>query len=90
VSHARKIDHQTAVSQSTSGPIVSTAAHGQREVVFASNMHCRLHVFHGLAERKHGRLMIDCAVPDLPNSGVGVLASHYDVPRHDRAKIVGH
>jgi hypothetical protein len=53
-------------------------------------MYCRLHVFHGLAARKHGRLMIDRTVPDLPNSSVGVLASNYDLPLHDRTKIVGH
>jgi len=33
--------------------------------------HRRLHVFRGLAERKYGRLMIDYAFPDLPNSIVG-------------------
>jgi hypothetical protein len=49
-----------------------------------------LHIFCGLAERKYGRLMIDCAVPDLPNSGISVLASRYDLLRHDRAKIAGH
>jgi len=58
--------------------------------MFPSNMHRRLHVFHPLAERKHGRLMIHCAVPDLSSSGIGVLARHYDLSRHDRAKIVGH
>jgi hypothetical protein len=78
VPHPGKIYDEAAVAQGTSGPIVPTAAYRQRQIMRASNLNRGLNLFHVLAQCEQGGLMIDRAVPDLPDFVVGLFTGNYD------------
>ena len=63
IAHAAQVDHQTAIHAREAGRVVTAAAHGEREIVGARELHRTLDVTRALAERDARGTTVDHAVP---------------------------